>query len=165
MNFKRDITVAFTGHRTYRGEANESLGEVIERLYARGFRSFLSGMAVGFDLAAAEAVLRCREHLPDLALVAVVPFAEQEHRFSPADKARFQHIVAEADEVITLAEEYHRGCYAQRNNFLVDNASLVVAWYGQQQGGTRYTVRRALRRGCEVWNLHPSASVRITSLF
>ena len=54
-------SVAFTGHRTYRGAAADALRRTVGELYARGFRNFLSGMAVGFDLAAAEAVLELRE--------------------------------------------------------------------------------------------------------
>ena len=57
----RRTSVAFTGHRTYRGAAADALRRTVGELYARGFRTFLSGMAVGFDLAAAEAVLELRE--------------------------------------------------------------------------------------------------------
>lgn len=42
-----------------------------------------------------------------------------------------------------------------RNNYLVDHASLLVAWYDGSPGGTRHTVSRALRRGLEFVNLHP----------
>ena len=136
-------SVAFTGHRTYDGTAAESLSAAVERLYGRGFRTFLSGMAVGFDLAAAEVVLTLRAAHPDV-------------RFSPADRVRFRRAVAAADEVEVLAGGYRRGCYAVRNDFLVDRAALVVAWYDGSPGGTRYTLRRALARGREVWNLHPS---------
>ena len=143
-------SVAFTGHRTYDGTAAERLSAAVERLYGRGFRTFLSGMAVGFDLAAAEAVLTLRAAHSD------VPFRGQEERFSPADRVRFLRAVAAADEVEVLAGGYRRGCYAVRNDFLVDRAALVVAWYDGSPGGTRYTLRRALARGREVWNLHPS---------
>ena len=81
-------SVAFTGHRTYRGAAADALRRTVGELYARGFRNFLSGMAVGFDLAAAEAVLELRERVPGVRLVAAVPFRGQEMRFSPADKPR-----------------------------------------------------------------------------
>lgn len=57
-------TVAFTGHRTYCGEASAALAAAIRGLHAHGFRTFLCGMAVGFDLAAAEAVLELRDSLP-----------------------------------------------------------------------------------------------------
>ena len=125
----RRTSVAFTGHRTYRGVAADALRRTVGELYARGFRTFLSGMAVGFDLAAAEAVLELRERAPGVRLVAAVPFRGQEMRFSPADRERFRRVLAEADSVEVLAPAYHRGCYAVRNDFLVDNARVLVAWY------------------------------------
>lgn len=80
-------------------------------------------------------------------------------RFSPADRERFRRVLAEADSVEVLAPAYHRGCYAVRNDFLVYNARVLVAWYDGSPGGTRYTVRRALGRGLEVVNLCPAAPV------
>lgn len=152
-------TAAFTGHRTYGGEAVDALQRTLEALYLRGFRTFLSGMAVGFDLAAAEVVLGSRAGMPGLRLVAVVPFRGQEGRFAAADRERFRRVMAAADEVVVLSEVYHRGCYAVRNDFLVGNASLVVAWYDGSPGGTHYTVRRAARRRLELINLHPAAPI------
>ena len=61
MTEERLTTVAFTGHRTYGGQAAAALRATVGELYARGFRTFLCGMAMGFDLAAAEAVLACRD--------------------------------------------------------------------------------------------------------
>lgn len=61
MTEDRLTTVAFTGHRTYDGQAAAALRATVGELYARGFRTFLCGMAMGFDLAAAEAVLACRD--------------------------------------------------------------------------------------------------------
>lgn len=150
-------TVAFTGHRTYCGEASAALAAAIRGLHAHGFRTFLCGMAVGFDLAAAEAVLELRGSLPGLRLVAVVPFGGQEARFSHADRVRYRAAMASADDAVVLSPVYHAGCYAVRNNYLVDHASLLVAWYDGSPGGTHYTVRRALGRGMEVVNLHPAA--------
>lgn len=147
--------VAFTGHRTYRDEAREALSRTLEELYARGFRTFLSGMAAGFDLAAAEAVLELRERHPEVRLVAAVPFPEQAARFPAARRRIYEEVLARADGVELIAPAYHQGCYARRNDFLVDHAAVVVAWYDGSPGGTRYTVERALVRGREVVNLHP----------
>ena len=138
-------TVAFTGHRTYCGEASAALAAAIRGLHAHGFRTFLCGMAVGFDLAA------------------VVPFGGQEARFSHADRARYRAAMASADDAVVLSPVYRAGCYAVRNNYLVDHASLLVAWYDGSPGGTRHTVSRALRRGLEFVNLHPlRAGVALT---
>ena len=129
-------SVAFTGHRTYRGAAADALRRTV-----------------------GEAVLELRERMPGVRLVAAVPFRGQEMRFSPADRERFRRVLAEADSVEVLAPAYHRGCYAVRNDFLVYNARVLVAWYDGSPGGTRYTVRRALGRGLEVVNLCPAAPV------
>ena len=90
-------TVAFTGHRTYCGQADDTLRRAVGAAYARGCRTFLSGMAVGFDLAAAEAVLECRAVCPGLRLVAVIPFKGQAVRFSAGDRARFERVAAAAE--------------------------------------------------------------------
>lgn len=149
--------VAFTGHRTYRGEAAAALRAAVWRLHARGCRTFICGMAAGFDLAAAEAVLDCRRELPGLSLVAVIPFEGQELRFAAAERERYVRVRAAADREVVLLPAYRPGCYALRNDYLVDHASVVVAWYDGSPGGTRYTVLRALRRGREVVGLCPSS--------
>ncbi len=147
---------AFTGHRTYRHEADELLRRTVARLHASGIRTFLSGMAIGFDLAAAEAVLSCKTGQTDIRLVAVVPFRGQQLRFSAYDRARFERILAEADEAIFLSESYSRGSYAIRNNYLVAHAATLVTWYDGRAGGTRHTVERALAQNRKLIHLHPA---------
>lgn len=161
----RTQTVSFTGHRTYCGEASEVLPGVLERLYADGYRVFLSGMAVGFDLAAAESVLALREAHTDIRLVCVVPFAGQEFHFRPEDRARYSRVRERADETIIICETYHPGCYARRNDFLVDHASVLVAWYDGSAGGTRYTVRRGMRSGLRIENLRKDPQQKFPGLF
>ncbi len=156
MNFTPSITVAFTGHRSYDGSAADMLIDTIEMLYARGMRVFLCGMAVGFDISAAEAVIVGKALHHDIRLVAVVPFGEQALRFNDSDRERFRAILKEADETILLSAEYHAGVYALRNNYLVDHASIIIAWFDGSSGGTGYTVRRALSCGREVINLYPN---------
>lgn len=157
MHLDRSITVAFTGHRTYCGEAGVALAAALRELQSAGFRTFLSGMAVGFDLAAAQQVLALRAEYSDVRLVCVVPFVGQEQRFSAADRDLYHDILTQADEVIYVCQNYLPECYSLRNNLLVDQSSFLVAWYDGSTGGTHYTVRRALARGREVRNLHPSA--------
>ena len=153
----RNRTVSFTGHRTYCGEADAALAGTLRQLYAEGYRVFVSGMAVGFDLAAAEAVLSLREACPQVRLVCAVPFEGQERRFPAAEKERYGRVRERADASVVVCGGYRPDCYARRNDYLADCASVLVAWYDGSAGGTRYTVRRALRSGREVRNLHPSA--------
>ncbi|WP_302604242.1 SLOG family protein [uncultured Alistipes sp.] len=156
MNPNPATAVAFTGHRTYCGEAAAALQRAVETLYAEGCRTFLSGMAAGFDMAAAETVLACRDRLPGLRLVAVVPFEGHINRFSNSDRERFGRIVAAADETTVLSARYHRGVYMQRNDYLVSHAARLVAWFDGSPGGTFYTLCRALQAGRRIDNLCPA---------
>ena len=123
-------------------------------MYALGYRNFLCGMAFGFDIEAAETVLALRQELAGVRVVAIVPFEGMQRGFSEEWRRRFEHIVAEADEVITLAPKYSVEVYAVRNNFLVDNSSAIIAYFDGSKGGTAYTVRRAVKGLLRIVNLY-----------
>ena len=123
-------------------------------MYALGYRNFLCGMALGFDIEAAEVALALRDELTGLQIVAVVPFEGMQRGFSEVWQSRFERIIAEADEVINLAPKYSVEVYAVRNNFLVDNASACIAYFDGSKGGTAYTVRRAVKSLLRLTNIY-----------
>ncbi len=149
----RSITVAFTGHRCYHGGADNDLCRLLDALYDEGYRVFMSGMAMGFDMAAAEAVLALRERREGVRLVAVVPFDGQELRFPKQERLRYERLLADADERVVLSSSFHRGCYQLRNLYMVDRASLLIAWYNGASGGTEHTYLAAQHRGLRIENL------------
>ena len=153
MERLREQTAAFTGHRRYGGESDDALHAVVRELYGRGIRAFWCGMAMGFDLSAAEAVLALREELPGLQLCCAVPFPGQADRFPEADRIRYGRILDRADEVATLAPRYEPRCYLRRDEFMVERSSVVVAWFDGSRGGTRYTWDYARRCKAERINL------------
>ena len=154
MNSQRNITVAFTGHRTYCGEANLDLRQTILRLCEEGFTRFLCGMAWGFDLAAGEAVAEAKKHCSEIELVAVVPYDGFGSLFHGDDAEQYGRVMAAADEVVVVSEQGGDAAFRRRNDYLVDNASIVVAWFdGAPRGGTAYTVRRARHSRLPVVNL------------
>ena len=68
----------FTGHRPDKLNVKEEelrrlLEMEIRRAIARGFTTFITGMAVGTDLVAAEIVLRLREQNQRLKLICALP--------------------------------------------------------------------------------------------
>ena len=153
MKTEREITVAFTGHRTYDGSCDEALRAAVRRYYERGFRVFLTGMAAGFDISAGECVAGLKGELPGLRLHCVVPFAGQRRSFGGEAGRRYDRLLELADDVTTLAPHYEPRVYHRRNDFLVDNASAVIAWFDGSAGGTEYTVHRALISGLKIENL------------
>lgn len=134
MDRSREHTAAFTGHRRYDGECDDALRAVVRELYGRGFRVFWSGMALGFDLAAAEAVLALRGELPGLRLCCAVPFPGQADRFPEADRLRYMRILDRADEVATLAPRYEPRCYLRRDEFMVERSAARRGMVRRRQG-------------------------------
>ena len=86
--------------------------------------------------------------------MAIVPFEGMQRRFPSSQRTIFERVVAEADEVITLATRYAPSVYALRNNYLVDNSSAVIAYFTGEKGGTAYTVHRAVKNLAYIVNIY-----------
>ena len=150
---------AFTGHRFISYSDRRRLKTNLERAITvcchSGIRHFLCGMAVGFDMLAAETLLAMKADYPDIRLTTVIPFRGQSCKFNPADKERYRSILGKADNVVCLSETYFDGCFLRRNDYMLNHASHIIAYYnGEPKGGTFYTYRRAERMGLEITNLY-----------
>lgn len=126
---------------------------IVERLCERGYDTFVSGMATGFDLWAAEAVLSVRRDCPDIRLLAFVPYREQARTYDPVSLRSYTEILSQADYVHCLSERYTRSCCLDRNVAMLDHSTVLVCYYDGRPGGTRYTVSRAFDRGMTVIDL------------
>lgn len=145
--------VAFTGHRSYNGVADEQLRATIISLYERGARTFRVGMAEGFDLHAGEIVAELKLTLSDIILEACIPWPGFASRFSPEERERYARVLAAASVIRYASGDYAADVFHRRNDMLIDGAATVVAWWEGHSSGTGYTVRRARRQGSEVINL------------
>ena len=152
--YDREITACFTGHRTYDGSRNSELESAIRELYAEGYRIFLCGMAIGFDIESAEVALTLREELAGVKVVAIIPFEGMQRGFSGSWQSRFESIVSDADEVITLAIRYSATVYVAPNNFLVEHSTACIAYFDGSKGGTAYTVKKAVKGLLRLINLY-----------
>ena len=100
-------SVCFTGHRTINPNkqqaVKEKLNSTIIELYNQGHRTFLCGMAIGFDLLAAEILIELKETCKDIYIVACIPFIGQESRFSPTDQERYNKVINSVDSKVIIA--------------------------------------------------------------
>ena len=152
-------SLAFTGHRIIpverQDEIRTRLVEAVSLACRSSITCFFSGMAMGFDLMAAETVLSLKGKYPDIRLIAVVPFRRQNCRWPSIEKERYQNIVSRADRVIILSEHYFHGCLLRRNDFMLEHSCGVIAFYdGKPYGGTFYTYREARKRCMDIINLY-----------
>lgn len=151
-------TVAFTGHRSIDPskvqKVKQELRAKVKALYAKGVRYYLSGMALGFDMLAAEEILSLKAELPSLKLIAIIPFDGQCNRWNYKDQGRYKRILAAADDSIVLSDGFFKGCYLKRNDFMIDHSCGLIAYYdGGYKGGTFYTFKNAKAKGKDIINL------------
>lgn len=141
---------AFTGHRTlYPDFDREKVSEVIDSLINNGFDTFLVGMAVGFDTECFKILLKKREE-KYIKIVACIPCENQSERFNFNQKKEYSELIEKADVKVILQKEYSSVCMRKRNEFMVGNSSVLVAYLRRDYGGTSQTVKIAERQGKKI---------------
>jgi len=160
-------TCCFTGHRPDKlpwgpDERNprcsalkQSLSREIEGLYSRGFRHFISGMAMGCDLYFAEAALALREKHPDLTVEGAVPCPTQANRWPDFLRRRWRGILDRCDLETVVQQSYDRWCMLRRDRYMVDRSAAVLAVFNGTPGGTQYTLNYAMDKKREILLLDP----------
>ena len=162
------LTCAFTGHRpkSFPWKYDETapacvalknvLAEQITMLADDGVTGFISGMALGVDLWAAQIILDLREKNSALKLYCALPCEGQEKRWS-ADKQELYHfILRQADDTYWESRHYTPDCMLNRNRYMVDHASILLAVYnGEYRSGTGMTVRDAKSKHRRIILIHP----------
>ena len=148
-DFDELTTCSFTGHRIIKKDFNVKLLEdIIESLIDKGYRTFLIGMAWGFDLIVFETLLSKKNKNIDI--IACVPCKNQERFFNNKNKEKYFNLLKKADKIVYVSEEYFDGCMQKRNRYMIDNSSVLVAYLYSNLGGTKNAVNYALKQNKEI---------------
>lgn len=149
------MIIAATGHRPDKlGGYTEAVDNKLracatEFLTARAPSKVISGMALGWDMAWAEAAM-----LLGIPVIAAIPFAGQELRRPQPSRERYEFLVAfAAERVIVCPGGYDPAKMQRRNEWMVDHADSVAALWNGSAGGTRNCVLYAKRVGKPIDNL------------
>lgn len=163
-----EAACAFTGHRPksfpwgYDENApscvllKEVLASQISALAEQGVTDFLSGMAQGVDLWCAQIVLELRKKNPVLRLHCILPCERRESKWTVSAQEHYRSILAQADGIIYVGQEYSQDCMLKRNRYLVEHSTILLAFYnGSRRSGTGATVRYAQQVGREIIFIDP----------
>ena len=166
---KKISTACFTGHRPAQlpfpnypdADGYRRLADFLDYyiLYlhrTHDVTDFISGMALGVDMLAAERVILLREAGTPIRLVCAIPCDGQAARWRREDKDRYKRLCNEADEVIQLGHEYTPECMRERNRFMVNNSSHCIAVWNGEIGGTSSTVRLARKSKLHLYIINPT---------
>lgn len=149
------MIVAATGHRPDKlGGYSESV-RVRLRLLAVSWlvenrpNKIISGMALGWDQAVAEAAVEL--YIP---FIAAIPFKGQELHWPQSSQDRYTHLLSLADSVTVVSS----GSYATwkmqtRNEWMVNQCNLVLALWDGSSGGTGNCIKYARQQLKPIENL------------
>lgn len=152
---KRQHRCCFTGHRPEKLNMPETeviawLESEIRRAIDDGFVTFISGMARGVDIWAAEIVLRLRDDGKPIHLICASPFEGFERSWSEDWKRRYNSVMRQADIVKFVCKGYSRSSFQIRNEWMVDRSARLIAFFNGQTGGTKNTIAYANKQGIRI---------------
>lgn len=149
------MIICGTGHRPdklggYSEENRKKLVEFADRMIIKYEPTLLiSGMALGWDQALAEAAARLT-----LRFHAYVPFPGMHQRWPKESQHLFHALMHSADKIVTCSEEPYAAWKMQvRNERMVNDSDRVLALWNGTTGGTSNCVGYANKVGKPVINV------------
>lgn len=152
-------TVCFTGHRPqsipYLWDENseqsvklkkEMKSIVIELVEKHSVTHFISGMAIGVDMIAAEIVLELKKDYPQITLECAIPCETQAVKWSEKYRNRYFSLIEQSDKETMLQTHYTPDCMMKRNAYMVDKSDYVIAVWNGSPSGTGKTVMYAKKK-------------------
>lgn len=165
----KEKVCAFTGHRPQNlpfgfNESDERcqtlkklLRYAIEKLITEnGVTLFVSGMALGVDIYAAEIVLEMKKKYSNVKLEAAIPCETQAVKWREKDRDRYFRLIEQCDIETLLQTKYTADCMQKRNEYMVDKADYLIAVWDGKPSGTGKTVKYAESIGKTVIRISPS---------
>ncbi|MBQ9262737.1 MAG: hypothetical protein IJ189_00835 [Clostridia bacterium] len=133
------MTVTFCGHSEITEEAAVQawLHETVFRLCLQGAKRFLIGGYGCFDGLAAKTVWRVKSLFPEVSSVLVLPYLNRD-----VDMALYDHSLYPPLENVP-----RRYAIVKRNEWMVTEADVVVAYVLHSWGGASRTYEYAARKG------------------
>lgn len=157
-------TACFTGHRPQSlpcgfNEAHPACMKIkrqprrliIGLIEKKNITRFISGVAIGVDIWAAEIVLELKAEYPDITLEAAVPCRSQADRWNKSARERYNRLVSLCDKITLISEQYTADCMMKRNKYMVDNSDYIIAVWNGKPSGTGNTVRYAMKTEKEIY--------------
>lgn len=153
----------FTGHRPqslpylfdFTSEQSQLLRnvlrkEIINLITNENVLHFISGMAIGVDMLAAEIIIELKSEYPNIILEAAIPCENQSIKWNSQLRNKYDDILRQCDMRTLIQKNYTSDCMHKRNRYMVDSSDYVIAVWNGKPSGTGKTVRYAEERGKSV---------------
>lgn len=109
----------------------------------------ISGMALGWDQAIAEAAIECK-----IPVIAALPFGTQESKWPDTSRDKYVEILSNCSEIKIVCEgDYSNWKYQERNQWMVNHCDILIALWNGSSGGTCNCIAYAEKKKTEIINL------------
>lgn len=122
--------------------------EYLENMEVRGV---LTGMAIGWDQAVADACI-----ILGIPFVAAIPFKGQDRKWPHAGRVKYRKILENAAQSRTISKGgYTVDKMMIRNDWIIDNSEGILTLFNEkgQAGGTWQAIISAKRKGLDITNV------------
>lgn len=134
----------------------EDLKTIFEGAIKYGLKNFLTGMAEGFDMIATEILVELKKTYNNIKIIAVIPCSGQEKKWKPSQRTRYHKIINQCNDSIILYDSYTKTCMNDRNKYMVEHSSIVIACFNGLPSGTGNTIRFGKENGCKIKIINPN---------
>ena len=127
----------------------EAMFICVQKYINEGYTHFICGGAIGVDMDFAELIIFLKENynLNDLFLEIAVPCKDQCKKWSYKFIEKYKCIIDKADLVTFVSDqEYSFNCMMKRNQYMVDKATTLLAFWNGERGGTYNTILYAKKQ-------------------
>lgn len=99
----------------------------------------------------AETVLELKEKYHHIKLIGALPCLNQDEFWKEEDKKRYKHILDKLDNIRCVYNKYiGKQCMIERNKYMVNNSSLIIALFCGKNGGTKQTLEYAKSKNLKI---------------
>lgn len=132
------MIVTFCGHKDIYGAdwLQDKLVKTVEQLIREGADTFYLGGYGGFDSLAASTVKEMKQQHPEIRSVLVLPYLDRQYNDAFYDETTYP----------SLEEVPRRYAISRRNEWMVDQSDVIVAYVDHGWGGAAKTLEYARRK-------------------
>lgn len=166
--FDKSVTLCFTGHRSQKlpwafneehprcNKMKERLYKVVENCVQHGYINFLCGMALGFDMICAATLLQLKSSYPQIKVYGILPCKNQHAMWPDKEKQKYIKLLNQLDGIRCKYDTFNGSeCMLERNTYMINNSSLLIALFDGKPGGTQSTILKAQKANVKTFIIKP----------
>ena len=165
----KEITCCFTGHRLQKLAfgSDETCSkckilksklrdESITLIEHFSVTHFISGMALGTDMFAAETVLELQEVYSHITLECALPCGSQAQEWNEEQRDRYYNILSQCNKITLLQTLYTNDCMQKRNEYMINKSDYVISIWNGTPSGTANTIAYAKQQLKKIVCINPN---------